>query len=173
MQIDDIYGKCEQLKNDLDKESREKKQLLNTVQNILERSRRYFNVQFNTLDDLLRHLQSPHISNELTLPNTMTQSNTTTLANQSKQQDQQLQKKVKHLKKQIKEEQEKTRVQEEACVKLQDEIHRMNKMQQNEKAQYEEQLKLLESNNTKLQNENTNLHTQHNQHVEDFENAKL
>lgn len=168
-QMDEIYDQLEQAKSELDRESLEKRHLMNQINNILEESRRYFNVQFNSGDELIKHLQTAPLSTEFTLPTTVTQSNTT-IANQSKQQDQQLQKKVKKLKKQIKEEQEKQAAQEEEIHKLKSEIKTLQAQQESEVRQLNDQIENLESNNKKLSQDNQNLRAAHNQQVDEFEN---
>ncbi|OHT10579.1 hypothetical protein TRFO_20073 [Tritrichomonas foetus] len=173
-QIDQMYEQLEVARNETERESLEKRHLVNQIGNILEESQRFFNVSFKSVDDLLKHLSTPQISTDFTTFQTATQS--TTNVNQSKQmrdQDQQLQRKVKHLKKQLKEEQAKEEQQEQDIKRLNAEIRQLRSTNEMEISQLKDRVDVLENENTTLKNNKENLQHQFNEHIENYENRLL
>ncbi|KAK8848147.1 hypothetical protein M9Y10_019203 [Tritrichomonas musculus] len=169
-QIDEIYERLENVQGELERESLEKKHLISQINNILEESRRYFSLQFNNVDDLIRHLQTPQISSDLTLPTTLNSNTTINKSTSAQQADPQLQKKVKHLKKQLKEEQAKGEDQEGKILKLNNEIKNQKQIHDSEVRKLQEQIENLEADNKSLQHNNDAIRQQHNDQVDEFEN---
>ena len=175
-QIDQMYEQLERARNETERESLEKRHLVNQINNIIEEAQRYFNLSFKNVDDLLKHLSTPPISADFSTFPAVTQS--TTVASQSRTQpsrepDQQLQRKVKHLKKQLREEQNKGESLENDIKRLSSELRQARSSADNEVGQLRDRIDVLESENKALQHQKETMQHQYSDQIENYESRLL
>lgn len=131
VQIDSIYDQLEEANQRAEKESVEKRLLIRNLNNLINSAGRYFETNFNSVEDVLNAFNQPRptASQNTSISQSAIQSRSmlSTQQQQQKNDRDQLKKKIKRLKKQLEEKENELQKVQEEKVKLNRDFERSKK----------------------------------------------